>query len=146
VPDADASAITASPVPELLTEEDEDDWGQDGDEEDLEGEPDPFIRGTAPEIDFHAADVRAMRAKARADALSGEHRLLLSSTAGPGSLAEALNSLVAEGRVEAEFVDDPLDGPAMIFRPIAPEGPPGATNSPQTQDPTGEPRRQAKVS
>lgn len=60
-----------------------------------------------------------MRAKARADALNREHRLPLSTGAGQGRLAEALNILLDEARVEAELVDDPLNGPLMIYRPIA---------------------------
>ena len=39
----------------------------------------------------------------RTGSLSGEHRIFLTETGGPGSLAEALNRLVQEGRVTARF-------------------------------------------
>lgn len=100
-------------------DEDEDWGGDEGDDWTDDEEPDPFITGTAlPDILPHE-DVEARRARARADALQGEHRVYLSNPAGPGSLAEALNLLLVEGLVEACFVDDADEGPYILYRPAS---------------------------
>jgi hypothetical protein len=67
-------------------------------------------------------ELERRRAEAVETALSGEHRIFLNDTAGPGTLAEALNRLVREGRVTAEFQDgDREDGeaqPHILYRPV----------------------------
>jgi hypothetical protein len=100
--------------------EEDEDWG--GDEEDGvvdDAEPDPFITGATLPDGPASADVEALRAEARAEALLGEHRVYLSSPAGPGSLAEALNLLLGEGAVEAQFVDEAEEGPYILYRPVS---------------------------
>lgn len=100
--------------------EEDEDWG--GDEEDGaadDEEPDPFITGTTLPDGPASADVEALRAQARIEALLGEHRVYLSSPAGPGSLAEALNLLLGEGSVEAQFVDEAEEGPYILYRPAS---------------------------
>jgi hypothetical protein len=123
---AAAEVAPSPPAPAAVAEtpgeplaEDDDEWrDHEEDEDDPESGPDPFISGAAAVFEL-PADVEALRRQARADALSGEHKLPLSSPAGPGSLAEALNALMAEGRIEADFVDDPIEGPYMHYRPVA---------------------------
>ena len=129
-PSPEASPEPAQPAPQPVDaaelqasnddlEEDED-WG--GDEEDGvvdDAEPDPFITGATLPDGPASADVEALRAQARADALLGEHRVYLSSPAGPGSLAEALNLLLGEGAVEAQFVDEAEEGPYILYRPVS---------------------------
>ena len=100
--------------------EEDEDWG--GDEEDGVADdegPDPFITGTTLLDGPASADVEALRAQARAEALLGEHRVYLSSPAGPGSLAEALNLLLGEGFVEAQFVDEAEEDPYILYRPVS---------------------------
>lgn len=112
----DAAALQASNED---LEEDED-WG--GDEEDGvvdDAGPDPFITGATLPDGPTSADVEALRAEARAEALLGEHRVYLSSPAGPGSLAEALNLLLGEGAMEAQFVDEAEEGSYILYRPVS---------------------------
>lgn len=111
-----------APTPQASNDdwEEDEDWG--GDEEDGvadDAEPDPFISGTPLPDAAASADVEALRAGARAEALGGEHRIYLSSPAGPGSLAEALNLLLGEGAVEAQFVDESDEGPYILYRPVS---------------------------
>lgn len=111
--------LAAAAVSEVAVEpldQDEDEW-RDEEEDDPDSGPDPFISGVETVLEL-PANVEALREQARAAAVSGEHKLPLSSPAGPGSLAEALNALIAEGRVEAEFIDDPVEGPYMRYRPV----------------------------
>jgi hypothetical protein len=57
------------------------------------------------------------RVESRTMALAGEHRIFLTEVAGPGSLAEALNRLVQEGLVTAEFQDDG-EASYLLYRPL----------------------------
>jgi len=108
---------SAQPLGEPSEEEDEDEWADEEAEEEPDDEPDPFITGTAA-AEAVSVDTQALRAQARAEALSGEHRIYLSSPAGPGSLAEALNLLLEEGSVEAQFVQVGDDAPYILYRPV----------------------------
>lgn len=132
-PPQPSGAQPAAPLPDvfqaerdgLWTEAAEDDDEDEDDAEDLDedafsAEPDPFIHDTAPPVERPDVDVAALRAQARAAALSCEHKVSLSTPAGPGSLAEALNILLEEGRVLAEFVDDPTGEPIILYRPVEP--------------------------
>ena len=110
-PPADEARATEEPADD---EPDEDGGWEDEDDPDA---PDPFINPSPAEIEPPDADLEQRRAEARAEALAGEHRVYLSMPAGPGSLAEALNQLSAEGLVEAEFVDDGDDEPHIRYRP-----------------------------
>ena len=57
------------------------------------------------------------RAHALAKAAKDEHRVYLDGQTGPGSMAEALNLLLEEGRVTAEFCDGADQGPYILYRP-----------------------------
>ena len=94
--------------------EDEDAWGEE--DEDVDG-PDPYILGDSAAAVEPVEPLAVQREMAKALALSGTHRLALSTPAGPGSLAEALNRLVQEGLVDATFVEAEADGPHMVYRP-----------------------------
>lgn len=96
----------------------EDEWA-DAEIEAADDEPDPFITGVDSDPEVSLADAKALRAEARAEALSGEHRIHLSSPAGPGTLAEALNLLLEEGLVEAQFVETGEDAPYILYRPVS---------------------------
>lgn len=63
-----------------------------------------------------AETLRLRRAESLAEAMIGEHRIYLSDPTGPGSLAEALNTLVQQGRVTAEFQDDGEVGAFILYR------------------------------
>jgi hypothetical protein len=103
----------------------EDDDDQDEDELDLEEAddepedeltPDPFITATRPTpAEFSSDELEQRRSEAMAAALIGEHKILLSDLAGPGTLAEALNRLLQEGRVTAQFRDDGAEEPHLIY-------------------------------
>ena len=100
-------------------EEEEDEWaGAELEALDDDGE-DPFITGEAAEPELTPAETQALREQARAEALNGEHRIHLSSPAGPGTLAEALNVLLEEGLVEAQFVETGEDAPYILYRPAS---------------------------
>lgn len=60
--------------------------------------------------------LRLRRAESLAEAMIGEHRIYLSDPTGPGSLAEALNTLVQQGRVTAKFQDDGEVGAFILYR------------------------------
>jgi hypothetical protein len=98
-------------------QEDEDEGWEDEDDDELEL-PDPFISSPPAQLETRDVNLYQRRADARADALSGEHRIYLSMPVGPGSLAEALHQLSAEGMVEAEFVDDGQREPHIHYRPL----------------------------
>lgn len=78
------SAPAVAPVAERPDEplaEDDDEWrDHEDDEDDAEAGPDPFISGAAAPFEL-PADLEALRRQARATALSGEHKLPLSSPA-----------------------------------------------------------------
>jgi hypothetical protein len=81
-------------------------------------EPDPFI-ATPHDIapSRPAQDLAQRRALAIQEALHGAHRIYLTTSAGPGSLAEALAGLLREGRVTAQFIDTPDDEPHILYEP-----------------------------
>jgi hypothetical protein len=93
---------------------DEDEGWEDEDEPDA---PDPFISASPAQLETLGPGLEQRRAEARAAAIAAEHLIYLSMPAGPGSLAEALNQLSAEGMVEAEFVDDGQGEPHIVYRP-----------------------------
>ncbi len=64
-----------------------------------------------------AEALRLRRDESLADAMIGEHRIYLSDPTGPGSLAEALNVLVQQDLVTAEFQDDGEAGALILYRP-----------------------------
>jgi hypothetical protein len=101
-------------------EEDPDDWAAQGEAEDEDPmSPDPFISAEGPIIEAFSPDmVRLRRTEALVLASSGEHKIFLSDVAGPGTLAEALDRLLQEGRVTAEFRDDAAEGPYILYRPL----------------------------
>lgn len=123
VPDAD-ELLATDDANELeaaeadADEEDEEDEWADEEVEAFDDEPDPFITGTDA-AETAEVDVQALRTAARAEALSGPHRIYFSNPAGPGTLAEALNLLLEEGLVEAQFVESDDDAPHILYRPLA---------------------------
>jgi len=98
-------------------EDADEDEGWEDEDGDLEG-PDPFISGERAQDEPVDLDLEARRAAARAEALEGEQRIYLHTPAGPGSLAEALNQLLAEGLVQADFIDDAEGEPHILYRPV----------------------------
>ncbi len=119
-PAVSPSETAAAEVEDADEEDDagETEEGEDGDLDDTAG-PDPFISLQAAPLERLAPDqVAARRAEARALALNGEHRIFLTDAAGPGTVAEALNLLVEEGRVEAEFQEDGERPPHILYRPV----------------------------
>lgn len=116
IPSSPTASNVAYVGDEPFVEEDDEWWGSE-EEDDPDAGPDPFISGAPIAFEF-PADVEALRQQARIEALGREHKLPLFTPAGPGSLAEALNGLTAEGHVEAEFVDDAVEGPYMHYRPV----------------------------
>ena len=100
-------------------EEEPDDLPEDEIEEDPLA-PDPFISPDAPSIEALSPESIALRrAEAMALASQGEHRVFLAEPAGPGSLAEALDDLAQQGKVAAEFHEDPDEGPYLLYRAVA---------------------------
>ncbi len=94
----------AEEEPDEADEEEDDDMGPG---EALPDEPE------APPPD----EVARMRKEAETAALAGEHKVFLWTVPGPGTLAEALNRLKAEGRVTAEFRED-AEGGYILYRPV----------------------------
>jgi hypothetical protein len=96
-------------------DEDKEEEEQEYADEDLL-EPDPFISQDGPVIEaLSTGDIERLRAEAMALALSGEHRILLSDIAGPGTLAEALDRLLQDGKVAAEFHDPDGEEPYIRY-------------------------------
>lgn len=124
--EADAAAVelaaeepaAAALAADQLDETDDEDGGWEDEDDDLDA-PDPFISGPPVDEAPVDADLEARRAAARAEALCGEQRIYLSMPAGPGSLAEALHELAAEGLVEATFVEEDEAEPHILYRPVA---------------------------
>ena len=108
-----AAAETAGT--EAEAEEADEDGGWEDEEIDDPDAPDPFITALPAESEPVDADLAARRAAAREAALSGEQRIYLSMPAGPGSLAEALEKLAAEGLVTSEFIGE--GEPHILYRP-----------------------------
>ena len=97
-----------------------DDDGEDPDDADAEGEDPTLSSGETFKIDLPTAgELLDARSEAERLALAGSHRITPNDPAGPGSLAEALARLEAEGRVHSEVVDDPEVGFYLLYQPIA---------------------------
>jgi len=101
------------------SDDDEDEvFGPEEDDEDDAFAPDPFVTSQESEPTILSAEEIALaRQDARAEASKGEHKIYLTDPAGPGSLAEALSLLRQEGRVAADFRDDGLEEPYILYRP-----------------------------
>jgi hypothetical protein len=122
------------PDSEELDEDEDEDAGWEDEEVDDPDAPDPFITGSQAEDEADGADLAERRAAARAMALLGEQRIYLSMPAGPGSLAEALEQLAAEGLVTAEFVSEGEDAPHILYRPVdGGDGTASTVTSPEDQ-------------
>jgi hypothetical protein len=99
----------------------EDDDGVEEVEDDID-EPDPTV-GRYEELRvtvLDAEEIGAQRAAAEAEGLSGPHKVFPHDPAGPGSLAETLARLEAEGRVTSRVCDDADSGFYVLYVP-APE-------------------------
>ncbi len=98
----------------------EEDGEAAADTEETEAEDDdPFSGGELLQISLPtASSVAADRQEAERLALGGPTKVTLTDPAGPGSLAETLASLEAEGRVRSEIVDDPELGPYILYHPV----------------------------
>ncbi len=97
-----------------------DDDGEDPDDADAEGEDLTLGSGETLKIDLPTAgELLDARSEAERLALAGSHRITPNDPAGPGSLAEALARLEAEGRVHSEVVDDPALGFYILYQPVA---------------------------
>ena len=120
---------TAAAEAEADEEEEPDDHPAEEDfEDDDPSAPDPFVSPDAAPIEALSPDaVSQQRAEAMAMAMTGEHRVYLAESAGPGTMAEALNLLAQQGRVEAEFHDDEEEGPYLLYRVVE-----AADNAPRT--------------
>ena len=77
--------------------------------------------GQGPDLDdkiaARAAAVPYLRQVAEEEALSGEHRVRPTDASGPGTLAEALTRLEAEGRLTCELGEDADGAPILVYRP-----------------------------
>lgn len=98
-------------------DEEEDFAGEDGDGVDP-AEADPFISSAPATSPLPAVSLADRREIATREALAGVHKIYLNIPAGPGSLAEALATLLAHGQVTAEFIDPPDDEPHIRYEPV----------------------------
>ena len=104
-------------TPEVDREPEEDEPGEADEEPEDELTPDPFIAEARPApAEFSTEGLEQRRSEALATAQIGEHKIPPSGHAGPGTLAEALNRLLQEGRVTAEFCDDGNEEPHLTYR------------------------------
>jgi hypothetical protein len=67
-----------------------------------------------------AEEIGAQRAAAEAQGLAGPHKIFPHDPAGPGSLAETLARLEAEGRVTSRVCDDSEAGFYVLYEPASP--------------------------
>jgi hypothetical protein len=101
----------------LLDLAEEEDVAEDSDEE--SDEPDPTL-GRYEELHVEVLDAEeivAQRAAAEAEGLSRPHKIFPHDPAGPGSLAETLARLEAEGRVTSKVCDDADSGFYVLYEP-----------------------------
>jgi hypothetical protein len=124
-----AEAPIAEPLPPLAAESNVVflDLGEDEDVaeeiEDESDEPDPTV-GRYEELQvpiLDADEIGAQRAAAEVQGLSGPHKVFPHDPAGPGSLAETLAQLEAEGRVKSRVCDDADSGFYVLYEPAAPD-------------------------
>ena len=120
-----------TPIPQALRPElDQDHPAEleaDDEEEDAEGAAEPeedlddplWGRGEPLQISLPTVEtVAAGRREAERLALSGPQKVTLTDPAGPGSLAETLAQMEADGRLASEVVEDPESGPYILYRPL----------------------------
>ena len=118
----DREEPTAPPAPAQAPDPDDvtDDDGEDPDDIDTGSEDPTLGSGETLKIDLPTpGELLDARSEAERLALAGPHRITPNDPAGPGSLAEALGRLEAEGRVYSEVVDDPDVGFYILYRPGA---------------------------
>jgi hypothetical protein len=87
-------------------------------EDDID-EPDPTV-GRYEELRvpvLNAEEIGAQRAAAEAEGLSGPHKVFPHDPAGPGSLAETLARLAAEGLLTSRVCDDADSGFYILYEP-----------------------------
>ncbi len=102
------------------TAEDEEDVFEEEERADDGGEDERADRlGLDDKIAMRDAAVPYLRSVAEEEALSGEHRVRPTDPSGPGTLAEALTRLEAEGRVTCELGEDEAGAPVLVYRPRA---------------------------
>ncbi len=99
-------------------------------DEDVDDEPDDDTDELDPTIGRYeelrvpvldAEEVSAQRAAFEAEGLSGSHKIFPHDPAGPGSLAETLARLEAEGRVTSHICDDAETGFYVLYQPVTAE-------------------------
>jgi hypothetical protein len=103
----------------LLDLADDEDIAEEPEEE--SDEPDPTL-GRYEELQVEilvAEEIDAQRAAAEAEGLSGPHKIFPHDPAGPGSLAETLARLEAEGRVTSRVCDDAETGFYVLYEPAS---------------------------
>ena len=120
-----------APDPHDVTDDD----GEDPDDIDTESEDPTLGSGETLKIDLPTpGELLDARSEAERLALAGPHRITPNDPAGPGSLAEALDRLEAEGRVHSEVVDENDVGFYILYRPGAVDPMPHqATEQPVTE-------------
>ncbi len=90
--------------------------------EDESDEADPTL-GRYEELQVPTLDAKEIgdqRAAAEAQGLAGPHKIYPHDPAGPGSLAETLARLEAEGRVTSRVCDDDEAGFYVLYQPATP--------------------------
>jgi Fe-S-cluster formation regulator IscX/YfhJ len=103
----------------LLDLGDDEDVSEELDDE--SDEPDPTL-GRYEELHVEildAEEVDAQRAAAESEGLSGPHKIFPHDPAGPGSLAETLARLEADGRVTSRVCDDADSGFYILYEPAS---------------------------
>jgi len=111
------SAPPLDPCVVLLDLAEDEDVADEPDED--SDEPDPTL-GRYEELQVEildAEEIVAQRAAAEAQGLSGPHKIFPHDPAGPGSLAETLARMEAEGRVTSRVCDDPDSGFYVLYEP-----------------------------
>jgi hypothetical protein len=106
----------------MLDLAEEDDFVEEVEVEEDIDEHDPTI-GRYEELQvvpLDAADINAKRAEAEAIGLSGPNKIFPHDPAGPGSLAETLAKMEADGRVISRICDEPDGGFYVLYEPRPP--------------------------
>ena len=116
----DRGAVSPAPEPNRFDDEQMDEGGDEA-SDDADGDlKDPTL-GSGEALQINAptpSELAAARTEAERQALAGPHRITPNDPAGPGSLAEALGRLEAEGRVRSEIVDDAEIGFCILYQPL----------------------------